>query len=76
MRFRRPSLRKRLAARSSWKRIVRHRWGLKAPRGWGWVTNPRRALYNRLYDRTTIGCFLLPCALITLGCLGFWFVMR
>lgn len=54
--FRIPSLRKRIAARTSLKRIVRHSLGLKAPRGWGWLTNPRRALYNRMYYRTTVGC--------------------
>jgi hypothetical protein len=32
--------------------------GLKVPRGFGWLTNPKRALYNRLYNRTTIGCGL------------------
>jgi hypothetical protein len=57
MRFglRKPSIRKRIAARTSWKRYVRHSLGLKAPRGWGWLTNPRRAAYNRVYNRTTIG---------------------
>jgi hypothetical protein len=50
-----PSLRKRIAARTSWKRYVRHSLGLKAPRGWGWLTNPRRAAYNRIYNRTTVG---------------------
>jgi hypothetical protein len=54
--FRRPSIRKRIAARTSVKRYVRHSLGLKAPRGWGWVTNPRRAAYNRIYNRTTVGC--------------------
>jgi hypothetical protein len=49
-----PSLKKRLAARTSVKRVVRHRMGVKAPRGWGWVTNPKKALYNR----TTRGCLL------------------
>jgi hypothetical protein len=29
--------------------------GLKAPRGWGWLTNPKRAAYNRIYNRTTVG---------------------
>jgi hypothetical protein len=58
--FRIPSLKKRIAARTSWKRIVRHNMGLKAPRGWGWVTNPRKALYNRIYNRTTVGCVTLP----------------
>ncbi len=50
-----PSLRKRIAARTSWKRIVRHNLGVKAPRGMGWLTNPKKALYNRVYNRTTIG---------------------
>ena len=51
-----PSLTKRIAARLSWKRYVRHSLGLKAPRGWGWLTNPKKALYNRIYKRTSIGC--------------------
>jgi len=50
-----PSLRKRIAARTSWRRVVRHSLGLKAPRGWGWLTNPRRAAYNRIYNRATVG---------------------
>ena len=48
-----PSLSKRIAARVSVKRYVRQSLGLKAPRGWGWLTNPRRAAYNRVYNRTT-----------------------
>ena len=54
-----PSLTKRIAARTSWKRIVRNQMGLKAPRGWGWLTNPRKAAYNRVYNRTTIDLFQL-----------------
>lgn len=53
--LRRPSLTKRLAARTSLKRYVRHSLGLKAPRGMGWLTNPRRAMHNRVYNRTTFG---------------------
>lgn len=53
--FRRPSLRKRIAARTSLKRYARHSLGLKAPRGWGWLTNPKKAAYNRIYHRTTFG---------------------
>ena len=53
--IRRPSLRKRIAARTSWKRVVRHNLGFKAPRGYGWITNPRKAAYNRIYNRTTVG---------------------
>jgi len=54
--FRIPSLKKRIAARTSWKRIIRHELGLKAPRGWGWFTNPKKAAYNRIYNRTSVGC--------------------
>jgi hypothetical protein len=55
--LRRPSLRGMLSARTSPKRFVRHRLGFKAPRGWGWLTNPRKALYNRIYWRTTFSLF-------------------
>ena len=34
---------------------MRHSFGLKAPRGYGWLTNPKRAAYNRVYNRTTVG---------------------
>ncbi|MCG9896156.1 MAG: hypothetical protein MH204_11845, partial [Fimbriimonadaceae bacterium] len=57
--FRKPSLRGRISARISPKRILRHRVGLKAPRGFGWVTNPKKALQNRVYNRTSIGCLTL-----------------
>jgi len=55
--IRKPSIKKRIAARTSVKRVVRHNLGLKAPRGWGWVTNPKKAAYNRVYNRTTKGCW-------------------
>lgn len=51
--IRKPSIKKNFAARTSVKRVVRHRMGLKAPRGWGWLTNPKKAAYNRAYNRTT-----------------------
>jgi hypothetical protein len=51
---RKPSLRGRIAARTSLKRYVRQSLGFKAPRGWGWLTNPKRALYNRVYRRRTV----------------------
>jgi hypothetical protein len=74
MRFgiRKPSLKKRVAARPSWKRTARHRIELKAPRGWGWLTNPKKAVYNRVYNRTTKGCLVLIVPLIgsLLGLLG------
>lgn len=48
-----PSLTRSLAARLSVKRQVNNALGLRAPRGWGWLTNPRKAAYNRVYNRTT-----------------------
>jgi hypothetical protein len=56
--FRTPSIKKRIAARTSLKRVVRHQLGLKAPRGWGWISNPKKAAYNRVYYRTTKGCLV------------------
>lgn len=53
--FRMPSFKKRLSARLSPARFVRHSMGAKAPRGWGWLTNPKKALYNRVYNQTTFG---------------------
>jgi hypothetical protein len=50
-----PSLKRRIAARTSLKRIVRHSMGLKMPRGTGFLTNPKKALYNRIYNKTTLG---------------------
>jgi hypothetical protein len=63
--IRKPSLKRSIAARTSVKRMVRHNLGLKAPRGWGWVTNPKRAAYNRVYDRTTISFWSLLKKLIS-----------
>jgi hypothetical protein len=51
--LRTPFLKKRIAARTSWKRVVRHSLGIKAPRGLGWLTDPKKAAYNRVYNRTT-----------------------
>jgi len=63
IRVRKPSLKKSFAARTSMKRVVRHSLGLKAPRGWGWLTNPKRAAYNRVYSRTTLSFWSLLKAL-------------
>jgi len=51
--MRSPSLKKMISARTSPARYVRHSLGIKAPRGWGWLTNPKKAAYNRAYSRTT-----------------------
>ena len=57
--IRKPSLKKKLAARTSFKRVVRHQLGFKAPRGYGWITNPKKAAYNRVYKKTSVGCSIL-----------------
>ncbi len=56
--FRVPSIKKRVSARTSVKRLARHNLGIKAPKGMGIITNPKKALYNAAYSRTTIP--LLP----------------
>jgi hypothetical protein len=65
--FRVPSLTKRIAARMSVKRLVKNKLGLRAPRGWGLITNPRRAAYNRVYNRTTRGCLVLAVQVLATG---------
>jgi len=57
--FRKPSIKKRIAARTSVKRVIRHSLGLKAPKGLGWLTNPKKAAYNRVYNKTTVGCMTI-----------------
>lgn len=71
---RRFSLKRRISARTSWKRYVRHSLGMKAPRGYGWLTNPRRAAYNRISYRKNkawknAGSLLLL-ILLALGVIG------
>lgn len=56
---RKPSIRKSIAARTSVKRYVRNNLGLKAPRGYGWLTNPKKAAYNRVYNRTSVSAWRL-----------------
>lgn len=53
--FRIPSITKRIAARTSLKRIVENELGLKAPRGYGWLTNLQKFIYNKAYNKTTTG---------------------
>lgn len=57
--MRKPSWRKSLAARTSTKRAVKNALGLRAPRGYGWLTNPTKAAYNRTYNRTTFSLWSL-----------------
>jgi len=55
--IRKPSLKKSFAARTSLARMVRHNMGVKMPRGGGWITDPKKAVYNRVYNRTSISLF-------------------
>lgn len=57
--LRTPSLKKRISARTSLKRQVVHRAGIKMPRGYGWVRNPKKYAYNKVYNRTSFDIFKL-----------------
>ncbi|RYG94577.1 MAG: hypothetical protein EON58_15955 [Alphaproteobacteria bacterium] len=57
--IRKPSLKKSFAARTSLKRVVRHNLGVKAPKGMGLLTNPKKAVYNRVYSRSTVSLWSL-----------------
>ena len=64
--FRIPSIKKRIAARTSVKRVLRHNLGFKAPRGLGWLTDPKKALYNKVYNKTSRGCMFNIVVIIAL----------
>ncbi|WNC15626.1 hypothetical protein [Brevibacillus brevis] len=57
--MRKPSLKRRTSARTSLKRQIVHRYGLKMPRGWGWLPSPKKYAYNKVYQRTSFDVFSL-----------------
>ncbi|WP_138420052.1 hypothetical protein [Aquibacillus sediminis] len=57
--MRKPSLKKRVSARTSLKRQVVHRAGLKAPKGYGWLRSPKKYAYNKVYRKTSFDIFKL-----------------
>lgn len=57
--IRTPSLKKRISARTSLKRQIVHRAGVKMPRGYGWLRNPKKYAYNKVYNRTSFDVFKL-----------------
>jgi hypothetical protein len=57
--MRKPSVKKSISARTSPKRYVRQSLGVKAPRGMGVVTDPKRYAKNKVYKRTTFSIFKL-----------------
>ena len=68
--FRIPSLTKRIAARTSLKRVVRHNLGFKAPKGLGWITDPKKAMYNKVYNKTSRGCLVQLILVFSIGFIG------
>ena len=74
--FRTPSLTKRIAARTSVKRIIRHNLGFKAPRGMGWITDPKKALYNKVYNKTSRGCLVSVVFLVSVPLLIFYVMWK
>lgn len=74
--IRKPSLTKRISARTSPARFVRHSLGFKAPRGYGWFTNPKRAAYNRVYNRTTFKADGLIIILVFGGFYILWVILK
>ncbi len=68
--FRIPSLTRRIAARTSLKRVVRHNLGLKAPKGLGWITDPKKAAYNKIYNKTSRGCLVQLILVLSIGFFG------
>lgn len=55
--FRKPSLKKKIAAKTSLKRQIVHRGGLKMPKGKGWIRDPKKAAYNKVYNKTSFDIF-------------------
>ncbi|HKL41667.1 MAG TPA: hypothetical protein VJ962_03715 [Clostridia bacterium] len=56
---RKPSLKKKISARTSVKRQVVHRGKVKMPKGTGAIRNPKKAVYNKVYNKTSINPFRL-----------------
>jgi hypothetical protein len=57
--MRKPSIKKKIAAKTSIKRQVVHRAGIKMPKGYGWVRNPKKYAYNKVYNKTSFDIFKL-----------------
>ena len=73
---RKPSLKKKLRARTTGrakrriKKAIDPTYGKK---GIGWVKDPKKAAYNKVYNKTSIGCMipLIISLLITVGLIYF-----
>lgn len=54
---RKPSFKKRMSARTSLKRQVVHRSNIKMPKGKGYLRNPKKYAYQKVYRKTTVNPF-------------------
>jgi hypothetical protein len=54
------------------KRVIRNNLGFKAPKGFGWFTNPKKAAYNKVYNKTSRGCLVNLLFLVSFGALTFF----
>ena len=68
---RKPNLKKRVKAKTTGKvkrKIKKSVNPLYAKKGMGWVKDPKRAAYNKVYNKTSVGCFtfLLPAIIVIL----------
>ncbi len=50
--IRTPSIKKRISARTSLKRAIRSK--VRMPKGTAILTNPKKAIYNKIYNKTTV----------------------
>jgi len=55
--LRTPSIKKMVSSRLSVKRNLVHRCGLKMPKGTGILRNPKKAVYNKVYNKTSFSIF-------------------
>jgi hypothetical protein len=74
--FRVPSITKRIAARTSPARFIRQNLGLKAPRGMGWVTDPKKYVYNKVYNKTSSGCLGVLALLAMIPMVMIWLIVN
>ncbi len=54
-RFRKPSIKGKISSKLSPKRAIRHRAKLKVPKGAGMIVDPKRAVKNKIYRKTSFG---------------------
>ena len=50
---RKPSFKKCISSRTSMKCQLVHKGRLKMPKGYGWIRNPKKYAYNKVYNKTT-----------------------